>query len=95
MSNNPMTLSKQEEMLAKELDVLESAISDENHALAICSREEIWKIVYRMIDLALAERDREVVEKRDAIWNILCGMNTNIKSEKEYADEIINLITNK
>lgn len=47
------------------------------------------------IDLALAERNREVMEKRDAIWNILCGMDTNIKSEKEYADEIINLITNK
>lgn len=45
------------------------------------------------IDLALANRNKEIVEKRDDIWSILCEMDTNIKSEKEYANEIINLIT--
>lgn len=39
---------KIEDLLTKELDVLENAISDDNDALAICSREEIWKLIYRL-----------------------------------------------
>lgn len=37
------------QLLSKEIDVLENAISDKNHILAICSREEIWKLVYRLV----------------------------------------------
>lgn len=39
---------KIENLLTRELDILENAISDENKALAICSREEIWKLVDRL-----------------------------------------------
>ena len=39
---------KIEDLLTKELDVLENAISDDNNALAICSREQIWKLIYRL-----------------------------------------------
>lgn len=53
---------EQEEMLTKELDTLENAIGDENHALAGCAREEIWKIVYRIVDLAVAEERKRTIQ---------------------------------
>lgn len=52
-----------EYLLSRELDVLENAISDENRTLAICSREEIWKLIYRLVDRAVAEeRERLLAE---------------------------------
>ncbi|MBP7007135.1 MAG: hypothetical protein KBB16_03690 [Candidatus Pacebacteria bacterium] len=49
-----------EDLLSRELDVLENAVSDENKALAICSREELWKLISRLNSTLLAERDAEV-----------------------------------
>lgn len=57
-----------EDLLARELDVLENAISDENRTLAICSREEIWKLIYRLVDSKLSTtRSETLKEVRDKI----------------------------
>lgn len=44
-----------EDLLTRELDVLENAISDENRELAICSREEIWKLIDRLVEAGKAD----------------------------------------
>lgn len=61
----------------------------------------MWLIKYIQEEVARAykagqEAERERVKaKRDDIWDILCQMDTNIKPELDYADEIINLINSK
>lgn len=49
-------------------------------------------VIDRITDRAIQEERQRIVKKRDDIWSILCEMDTNIKSEKEYANELINLI---
>lgn len=56
---------------------------------------ELKNFIDQIIDLATAERDKNIESKLDEVWGILCEMDTNIKSEKEYAKEIINLINSK
>ncbi len=34
----------------------------------------------------------EIESKKDNVWGILCEMDTNIKSEKEYASDIVDEI---
>lgn len=48
-----------------------------------------------LIDLAVSKEQERVTSKTDEVWDLLCQMDTNIKSEKEYAKDIINLINNK
>lgn len=54
--------------------------------------ECIKDFIDQIIDMAIAERDKDTESKLDEVWGILCDMDTNIKSEKEYAKDIINLI---
>ena len=84
---------QQEDHLARELDRLENAISDENHAVEICSREEIWKIVYRLIDLAVAEERKRIENniERYGFYDKYRNMNLEIAQNQS----TINLITNK
>lgn len=51
-----------EKDFSRELDTLENAISDDNHALAVCSREEIWKIVYRIVNIAVSKERERIVD---------------------------------
>ena len=51
-----------EDLLSRELDVFENAIADENKVLAICSREEIWNIVYRIVEQEIEKEREEIVE---------------------------------
>lgn len=56
------------------------------------SAKKIKSFIDQIIDMAIAERDKDTESKLDEVWGILCDMDTNIKSEKEYAKDIINLI---
>lgn len=48
-----------------------------------------------IINLAVSKEQERVTSKTDEVWDLLCQMDTNIKSEKEYAKDIINLINTK
>ena len=62
-------IKQQEDLLSRELDVLENAISDENRELAICSREEVWKKIDRLISLVVEQEK----EKYKEIFEWLLG----------------------
>ena len=47
------------------------------------------------INLAVSKERERVASKTDEVWELLCQMDTNVKSEKEYAKDIINLINTK
>ena len=59
---NTMRERTVEDLLYIELDVFENAIADENKALAICSREKIWNIVYRIVKQEIKKEREEIVE---------------------------------
>lgn len=78
-----------EKDLSRELDTLENAISDDNHALAIFSREEIWKIVNRITCLAVSK-------ERERITQILLQNVLTIQDHGQFfKPEVINLINTK
>lgn len=56
----PLKQTELRDLLSKELDNLENAISDDNKVLSICSREHIWKLIDRLLSLALQEKIKEV-----------------------------------
>jgi len=60
--------------------------------LATKEIEDFW---LEKIDLAVSKERERVTSKTDEVWDLLCQMDTNIKSEKEYAKDIINLINTK
>jgi len=39
-----------QDLFSRELDILQNAIVDENRTLAVCSREEIWKILSNIVE---------------------------------------------
>jgi len=55
----------------------------------------IKNFIDSIIDLAVSKEQERVTSKTDEVWDLLCQMDTNIKSEKEYAKDIINLINTK
>ena len=81
-------IKQQEDLLSRELDVLENAISDENRALAICSREEIWKKIDRLISLAVEQEKERIIE---AVKNIPTGNH----KRADMRDDVLKVINNK
>lgn len=53
------------------------------------------EVAKRYALLAVSKERERVASKIDEVWSLLCQMDTNIKSEKEYAKDIINLINTK
>jgi len=71
-------------------------VNGEDGSLIECvASNDIEKFIDSIIDLAVSKERERVTSKTDEVWDLLCQMDTNIKSEKEYAKDIINLINTK
>ena len=106
-----MTLSKQEEREKRfdekfcNIDVNECGYDEngEPDNMVICSKdgmqryglESVKAHMQSEIDLALAERDREVVEKIEKLQKYTSGSSVEPKDMRVKLTDVINLITNK
>lgn len=68
--------------IAREIDIFENAVIDENKALKICSREEIWNLIYQLI---YKHREKNIKELEKGMSN----MDTITQLEK---DAILSII---
>ena len=82
------------EEIKKRFDEYFKGNIDENSYIHI-NTVYVRNFIQSEIDLAVSKERERVASKIDEVWDLLCQMDTNIKSEKEYAKDIINLINNK